>query len=59
MRCALVCIAKDEDDYIREWADYHLKIGFDDIYILQNNWRCKHAFESPNVHLETYDGLYI
>lgn len=59
MRCALVCIAKDEDDYIREWAEYHLKIGFDDIYILQNNWRCKHAFESSNVHLETYDGLYI
>lgn len=32
-RAALVCIAKDEDDYIQEWIAYHKKLGFDDIYV--------------------------
>jgi len=39
MKIALVCIAKNEDNYIQEWCDYHLKIGFDDIFIYQNDWR--------------------
>lgn len=38
---ALVCIAKNEDKYIQEWIDYHLKLGFDHIYVYQNNWKCK------------------
>lgn len=38
MKTALVCIAKDEDHYIEEWIDYHSKIGFDHIFIYQNNW---------------------
>ncbi len=28
MDISLVCIAKDEDHYIDEWLDYHLKLGF-------------------------------
>ena len=36
MKCALVCIAKDEDHYIQEWVDYHLMLGFSDIYVWQN-----------------------
>jgi hypothetical protein len=38
MNTALVCIAKDEDNYIQEWVDYHLKLGFDSIFIYENDW---------------------
>lgn len=34
---ALCCIAKDENKYIREWVEYHLKLGFNKIYINDNN----------------------
>ena len=29
--------AKNENDYIAEWVDYHLSIGFDKIFICDNN----------------------
>ena len=38
-RTAVVCIAKDEDYYLFEWLDYHLRLGFDDAYVYCNNWR--------------------
>lgn len=40
MKTALVCIAKNEDHYIDEWIDYHLSIGFSDVFVYENNWRC-------------------
>jgi hypothetical protein len=39
MKVVLVCIAKNEDYYIEEWIDYHKKIGVDNIFIYQNDWR--------------------
>jgi hypothetical protein len=39
-RVALVCIAKNEDRYIAEWVDYHLSLGFDQIFICCDNWAC-------------------
>ena len=36
---AIICVAKDEDHYIDEWIEYHLKLGFDAIYIIQNQWK--------------------
>ncbi len=39
MKTALVCIAKNEDYYIDEWIKYHLKLGFSDIHVYQNDWR--------------------
>lgn len=54
MRVALVCIAKNEDNYIQEWIDYHKKVGFDDIFIYQNNWRW--SGESENTHKINFDG---
>lgn len=39
MKNALVCIAKDEDNYLDEWLRYHLKLGFDEIFVYQNDWR--------------------
>jgi len=37
MKVLLVAIAKMENLYIREWVDYHLKLGFDHIVIGDNN----------------------
>jgi hypothetical protein len=55
-KIALVCIAKEEDLYIQEWIDYHLKLGFDDIHIFQNNWRAGKLNDDSRVHLHEYDG---
>ena len=38
IKSALVCIAKDEDNYINEWIDYHLNLGFDRIFVYCNDW---------------------
>jgi len=45
MEVALVCIAKNETDYIEEWVKYHLKLGFDKIFIYQNDWTCEYENE--------------
>lgn len=57
IKTALVCIAKNEDNYLKEWVDYNLKIGFDDIFIHQNNWRyTKNDISDPRVHFIEFDG---
>jgi hypothetical protein len=38
MRTAIACIAKNEDLYIKEWADYHLALGFDKVVVVANDW---------------------
>jgi hypothetical protein len=55
MKVALVCIAKNEDNYIEEWINYHKKLGFDDIFIYQNDWRCNLTL--PNVTKIEIDGI--
>lgn len=55
MKVALVCIAKNEDNYIQEWVDYNLKLGFDHIYIYMNDWRTD--IEHPQVTKIEFDGL--
>lgn len=37
MKTALCCIAKCENLYLDEWVSYHLLLGFDHIYIYDNN----------------------
>jgi hypothetical protein len=54
IKIALVCIAKNEDHYIKEWVDYHKIIGFDHIFIYQNNWRC--AVNDQDVTKIDFDG---
>jgi hypothetical protein len=39
MKCALVCIARNEDRYIDEWIQYHLKLGFDNIFVFCDKWK--------------------
>lgn len=41
-KVAIVAIAKDEDISIKEWVIYHLKLGFDDIILFQNDWDCQY-----------------
>jgi hypothetical protein len=41
MKTALVCIAKNEDNYIEEWIDYNTKLGFDHIFVYANDWEYK------------------
>jgi hypothetical protein len=55
MRTALVCIAKWEDT-IEEWCNYHLKLGFDKIFIYQNDWVCDVKHE--NVEIIDFPGKH-
>ena len=34
---ALCAIARHEEDYLAEWIDYHLALGFDHIFIYDND----------------------
>jgi hypothetical protein len=54
MKIALMCIAKNEDNYIQEWVNYNKKLGFDKIFIYQNDWRC--SIEDPKVIKLEFDG---
>lgn len=55
MKVALVCIAKNEDNYIKEWVDYHIKLGFDNVFIYENDWRCDYTH--PQLVKIPFDGL--
>lgn len=56
MKLALIAIARNEDHYLKEWYEYHHKIGFDEIYVYENNWR--YNGEVPSyVHLIEWDGM--
>lgn len=69
MKTALVAIAKDEDHYIDEWIDYHLKLGFDTIFVYQNRWRYRgnkaqykdrviwFEFDGDSKQLEAYENF--
>jgi hypothetical protein len=45
MKCAIYTIARLENDYIREWCEYHLNLGFDKIYIFDNNYDGEENFQ--------------
>jgi hypothetical protein len=36
-KCGIVAIAKNEEKYIKDWALYHFKLGFDEIFVIDNN----------------------
>lgn len=48
LRVALVCMAKNEDNTITEWFSYHKKLGFDKIFMYENDWQC--ALHDVNLH---------
>jgi len=37
MKVCIICISKNEDNYINEWINYHLNLGFDNIIICNND----------------------
>lgn len=49
MKFALCAIAGRENLYIREWVEYHLKVGFDMIYVYRND-----TVEDPRLVLMDY-----
>lgn len=51
MKTAICCIAKDEDKYIDEWVQYHWKLGIDDVFVFQNNWRYQGGLPEKYNHL--------
>jgi hypothetical protein len=55
LKTVLVCIAKNEDKYINEWVEYHLKLGFDKIFIYENDWTSN--VDNLNVIKITYNGV--
>lgn len=55
-KVALVGIAKDEDNYIDEWIDYHLRLGVDHVFLYQNDWRARLKNPGPRVTLIPFDG---
>lgn len=58
MKTTICVVAKNEDNYIDEWLDYHFKIGFTDIFVYQNDWRYKGDFiNDKRLHLKDADGL--
>ena len=55
-KVALVCIAKNEDNYLDEWVDYHALLGVDDVFVYQNDWRLNPKREHGNLTLIEFDG---
>jgi hypothetical protein len=47
LNVALVCIARNEDNYIGEWLDYNFKLGFDRVFVYQDRWECR--VQDPRV----------
>ena len=37
MKSAIRAIARNEEDYLLEWINYHLNLGFDHIFLCDNN----------------------
>lgn len=55
-KVALVCIAKNEDNYLDEWVDYHTLLGVDDVFVYQNDWRFRPKREHRSLTLIEFDG---
>jgi hypothetical protein len=55
MNTALVCIAKNEDNYIEEWIRYNTKLGFSHIFIYANDWQ--YTAKQNNVTVIPMGGL--
>ena len=45
MKKALITIGRMENRYAREFIEYHLNLGFDHIYVLDNNRQHEEHFE--------------
>lgn len=52
IKSCVLAIAKDEDKFLEEWINYHLALGFDHIFIIDNNpyrKRIRNEFENVTI----------
>jgi hypothetical protein len=57
--CAII---KDEQRFLKEWLDYHLKLGFEDIHLIEDLNSKPHdsiVKDYPNVFLHHYRDVDI
>ena len=45
IKAAVVAIGRKENQYAREFVEYHLKVGFSHVYIADNNRKGEEHFE--------------
>ena len=57
MRTGIICICKNEDNYIDEWVNYHLALGFDKIIIAENDDVKRLTFDNPKVVVEDFSRI--
>jgi len=57
IKVAICAVAKYEDYYLEEWLDYNYKLGFDHIFLFQNDWRTN--LERPFLTKKIWDGKSI
>ncbi len=63
MKFGLFTIIKDEQDYLKEWLDYHIDLGIDSIYVFDDVFSTSHKsicgkYKDKVIHkgiLELYD----
>lgn len=62
MNVCICAIAKCENLYIKEWVDYHLNLGFDHIYLYDNNEidgeRISEVIDDDRVTIVNYRGRH-
>ena len=54
MKTCICAIIKDEQDYIEEWLDYHLGLGFNHIYLYEDYYSTSHK----NI-VDRYDNVSL
>ena len=56
MRVIICAIAKCENEYINDWVNWHLDLGFDEIYLYDNN---DADYEPIETRIEKIDKVHI
>lgn len=58
VRCALVCITKNEKKYMREFISYYLKLGFRTLFLYDNSsfFELKSLHQPPSVNIIRFPG---
>lgn len=51
----IIANARDEEYYIKEWVDYHLNLGFDEIHLFINDDIQKYSFLKSNNKIKLYN----
>lgn len=59
MKIVVVCIAAEfEKPYLLEWAEWHHSIGFDEVFVMSNNWSVPEEIKQiPFIKTARVDGM--